>query len=203
MDPLLLRFLERIIAVLIGGMTIYLGFRLFLAVPEQRDSAGKVVLPWDTSIVMTRIGPGVFFALFGVIAVSLALLRPLDIRLQEPGSSDSAGGHLINYAAAPTLGDPTKRADSRALLRKEIAILNTIPQQLRKNLPEHEQDAIRRGIARVKLALIKPLWGNPDEGFGDVVEFERWVQAGEPDSPLAVMDGTLALYRYGTKEPNP
>src|SRR3712207_3118553 len=97
MDFLLFRFLERMTVVLIGGMAIYLGFRLFLAVPELRESDGEVKLPWNISIVMTRVGPGVFFALFGIAALSLALYRPLD---------------------------RTARADARALLRKEIARLN-------------------------------------------------------------------------------
>lgn len=191
MDPMLLRFLERITAVLIGGMAIYLGFRLFREVPEHKDSAGKLVLPWDVSIVMTRVGPGVFFALFGVAAVGLALVHPLVISGQD-GS--------FQYAAAPALGDRTARADSRALLRKEMAVLNTIPGLLREDFPEHQRDSIERSIRHVKLALMRPVWGDPDEGFADISEFERWVRAGEPDPPPARMDGALALYRYGTKE---
>jgi len=198
MDPiLLLRFLERITAVLIGGIAIYLGFRLFLLVPEQRDSAGKLVLPWDISIVMTRVGPGVFFALFGVAAAGLALLRPLEISLQGPGLSEEKGGRHISYMGGPALGDRTARADARALLRKEIAALNTVPQLLRKDLPEYERDSIKRSIARVKLALMRPVWEGPAEGWGDFAQFERWVQAEEPDPPPAGMGEALALYRYG------
>lgn len=198
MDPiLLLRFLERITAVLIGGMAIYLGFRLFLLVPEQRDSAGKLVLPWDISVVMTRVGPGVFFALFGVAAAGLALFRPLEISLQGPGLSEEKGGRRVSYAAGPALGDQTARTDARALLRKEIAVLNTVPRLLRKDLPGYERDSIKSGIARVKLALMRPVWGDTAEGWGDFAEFERWVQAGEPDPQPAGMGEALALYRYG------
>lgn len=196
MDPLLLRFLERLTVVLIGGMAIYLGFRLFLKVPEHRDSTGKVALPWDISIVMTRIGPGVFFALFGTVAVGLSLIRPLEINSQ--GTAPSS----VRYIGKQTPGDHA-RADARALLRKEIARLNTIPQLLRADLPEHERDPIERSIARVKLLLMKPVWGDPNEGFGDIAEFEHWVDAREPDPPPAGMEGALALYRYGTKKPSP
>ena len=49
-DPLLLRFIERLAAVLLGGMAIYLGYRLFQLVPESKDSSGRVVLPWNVSI---------------------------------------------------------------------------------------------------------------------------------------------------------
>lgn len=191
MDPLLLRFIERITAVLIGGLAIYLGYRLFRSVPQQRNSAGKLILPWDISIVMTRVGPGVFFALFGVVAVALALLRPLEVGLQG----------VRRYMGGSASDDRSARADGRALLRRDIAVLNTIPRLLRANLAEHEQDSIRRGIARAKLQLMKPVWGEPAEGFGEISKFEEWVQAGEPDPPPAGMEGALTLFRYGGAGP--
>jgi hypothetical protein len=94
MDVLLLRFFERITVVLISGMAIYLGFRLFLAVPELKDSDGKVELPWNISVVTTRVGPGVFFALFGIAAVSLALYRLLEMQVSGAGR---AAEELISF----------------------------------------------------------------------------------------------------------
>lgn len=195
MDPLLLRFVERIVVVLIGGLTIYLGFRLFLKVPEQRDSAGKVVLPWSTSIVMTRIGPGVFFALFGVVAVGLSLLRPLEIAAKDSTT--------VSYASGFESVDRGIRADARALLRRDMAFLNGIPQSLRPDLANEDVDHINRGLRRVKLALIRPIWGDPDEGFGELAAFETWVEAGEPDPAPAGMTPALELYGYGAKGANP
>jgi len=206
MDPLLLRFLERISAVLIGGMTIYLGYRLFLAVPEDRDSAGKLVLPWNIAIVMTKVGPGVFFSLFGVAAVGLALIKPLEISSQGPAHLEDSGSRTsVRYAgsAAPADRDKRERADERAMLRPEINVLNTIPQLLRADVGEDDRDDIVRGLRNTKLKLMKPVWGTPDEGFGDFSEFERWVKAGETNPQFKGMDGALALYRYGTKEPQP
>jgi hypothetical protein len=199
-DPLLLRFLERLTVVLFGGMAIYLGFRLFLEVPEFKNSAGEVVLPWDFSIVMTRIGPGVFFALFGVAAVGLALIRPLEINSQGPRDIENESRFAsVRYGASPAPDDPpTARADARALLGREFAGLNTIPRLLREDLPEHERDDIEDNIRHVKLTLMKPVWGEPNEGFGKFSEFESWVQDAEPDPPPARMEGALALYRYGS-----
>jgi hypothetical protein len=45
MDLLQLRVIERVLAVVVGGMSVYLGYRLFIKLPEQMDSSGKVVLP--------------------------------------------------------------------------------------------------------------------------------------------------------------
>lgn len=202
MDPLLLRFIERITAVLIGGLAVYLGYRLFLSTPEQRNSAGKFALPWDISIAMTRVGPGVFFALFGVAAVCLALIRPVEVDAPELGHADDQGRPLsFRYMGGSMLDDPTARADARALLRRDMALLNTIPRLLPAGLPEHERDDIERGIAGIKLALMTPVWGTLQEGFGDVSEFTRWMREREPDPPPAGMEGALALYRYGGATP--
>jgi hypothetical protein len=198
-DPLVLRFLERITAVLIGGLAIYLGYHLFLRVPEQRDSSGKVVLPWNVSVLMSRVGPGVFFALFGVIAVGVALIRPLEI-----GSTTSINGNdsrsSVRYLGEMVTDNKAARADARALLRKQIAELNTIPRELRPDLPAQDRDSVQRTIARVKLALMKPAWGDSDEGFGDVSAFEKWVLANEPEPPPAGMAEALALYRFGESQ---
>jgi hypothetical protein len=202
MDHLLLRFFERITAVLIGGLAVYLGYRLFLSTPEHRNSAGKFALPWDISIAMSRVGPGVFFALFGVAAVCLALIRPIEISSPGRGHVEGQGGSLsLRYMGESTLGDPTARADARSLLRREIALLNTVLRLLPADLPEHDRDDIERGIARIKLALMTPVWGTANEGFGEVSEFEHWIREREPDPPPAGMAGALDLYRYGGASP--
>ena len=41
MDPIALRAFERILATLIGGLAIYLGYRLFVQVPSERDGEGR------------------------------------------------------------------------------------------------------------------------------------------------------------------
>jgi len=187
MDPLLLRFIERITTVLTGGFSIYLGYRLFLSMPEQKNSDGKFVLPLHTSIVLTKVGPGIFFALFGIAAVIFALSRPMQME----------GGRTTSYAGGSSLSDSDERADARALLRKEMAVLNTIPRLLRSELNNQDRLDVELGLRRIKLGLMHPVWGRSDEGFGDFPAFEKWVQAGEPGPSPQGMDGALNLYRYG------
>jgi hypothetical protein len=184
MDPLLMRFIERMTAVLIGALCIYFGYRLFLHVPEQRDGEGKFVLPLNTSVVMTRVGPGVFFAFFGIAAVCFALYQQLEMK-----------GGAVSYVGK--MSTPDERSDARALLRREMATLNTIPRLLRTNLGEHERDSVQRSLRRVKLLLLNPVWGEPGGGFGDFSTFQQWVEANEPSPPPSGMDEALVLYRYG------
>jgi hypothetical protein len=172
---------------------------LFLNVPHQKNSGGTVKLPWDISIMMTRVGPGIFFALFGVITVSTALIMPLQMGTPAAGASKKVVplGITYSYMGGSGSDDAAERADARALLRKEIAVLNTIPRLLRPELPQQDQDSVRRTLGNVKLALIRSVWGTREEGFGDFSQFEEWVNAQEADSPPEGMTGALELYRYG------
>jgi hypothetical protein len=184
-----MRFAERLTAVVIGGLAIYMGYRLFIAVPEIKDSSGNFKLPWNTSIALTRVGPGVFFALFGSAAVCLTLARPLKM---EPN------GGKVTYASTRAADVPRSNADGRALLRREMAYLNTLPQQLRPDLAMQDRRDIERGLRRTKVLLIKSTWGQPNEGFGDFTSFQSWVENDEQGPPPPGMSGALELYRYGT-----
>ena len=73
MEPIIFRAVERIVAVVIGGLSVYLGYRLFLHIPEQKEGEGKIDLPGGISIFVTRVGPGVFFALFGAVIVAFSV----------------------------------------------------------------------------------------------------------------------------------
>jgi hypothetical protein len=139
-------------------------------VPEIKDSSGNLKLPWNISVVLTRVGPGVFFALFGSAAVCLTLARPLTI---EPN------GGKVTYASQRALDLPRSGADGRALLRREMAYLNTLPHQLRPDLASQDRRDIERGLRQTKVLLMKPVWGQPNEGFGDFASFESWVENDE------------------------
>lgn len=188
MDPIFLRFIERLAAVVIGGIAIYLGYRLFLTVPDQRDSSGKLDV-LNASVVLTHVGPGVFFALFGAVVVAVSLARPA-LQITQSGEN-------LSKVYATGEREPESRADGRAQLRREMAFLNSVPSELSQNLPAYERESINREIARVKITLMRPVWGTPQEGFGEFSEFERWAVGGEREPPPAGMQEALKLYRYG------
>ena len=211
MDPLTLRFAERLVAILIGGVAIYLGYRLFLEVPSARESDGKFTFPWNASVALTRVGPGVFFALFGAIVVGTSFFKGIEMqyaRQDQPAleaaasvsSTPKPASETFAFkgaGASATVGEREARADARALLRKDIAILNTVPRALRTNLPEGDRSLIEEALSRTKLALMTPVWGEPSEGWGDVALFEAWLRSAQPDPPPAELKNAVAYYRYG------
>lgn len=223
LHPLLLRFLERITVVLVGAMSIYVGYRLFSLVPAERDSSGQFKLPWGISVVMTRVGPGVFFALFGAVTVGLALAQPLEYRTlpqapvsQAPQAPASPVPPVPAAAQPPAppgeykyvtrggmdVSNPTELANARVGLRADMTFLNTLPGRLSKELSPATRQSIEHAVGRVKLHLLRPLWGTREEGFGDFAAFEKWVKEGEQGPPPPGMQGALELYRYG-KEGTP
>src|SRR5205823_6596740 len=86
---MLSRATERILLVLVGGLAVYLGYRLFQLIPRTSKSEGKLELPGGVSIFLTRIGPGIFFALFGVAVIGYSVAQP--VRLELPNVATLSG----------------------------------------------------------------------------------------------------------------
>ncbi len=213
-DAVVLRAIERILAVAIGGLCIYLGHRLFLQIPAQKEGEGKVEFPGGISVYVARVGPGVFFALFGAALVAVSFYRGIDAQTtrqasvattetRAPGATPAAAAmeHLRYKGAGGAMGtdDRTARADRRALLRKEFAVLNTLPGLVRRDLPAQDRNRVELSTARIKLALMKPMWGDPSEGWGDPVEFEQWVEDGEREPAPAALKAAVDYYRQGAR----
>jgi hypothetical protein len=189
MDPLVLRSIERILDVIVGGMAIILGYRLFRSVPGASDGKGTFKFPMHTSVMLTKVGPGVFFALFGAAIICMALFRGLDLTVD---------GRHIRYAGSVHAAS-SARADARALMRREMATLNALPGMLDPKLDEQSRDDATRSLRRAKLQLMKPAWGDARDGFGDYKDFETWVEQGEQGPAPANSSEALALYRYGAR----
>ena len=198
---LLLRLIERCLAVAIGGFSIFFGYRLFLALPEIRDASGKISLPMNIRIVVSRVGPGVFFALFGAGIVALSLYRSIDYERSASGSPSVAESPTHEKFAGlgdnVSQNDAEERANARALLRRDFAALNTLPRLLKPDLPPQDLDALAAATERVKLSLMRPVWGGPEAGWGDEPSFEAWVRDGQPKPVPAALVEPARLFLYG------
>ena len=184
MDLLQLRVIERVLAVVIGGISIYLGYRLFIKLPEQKDSEGKLVLPGDISIFFSRVGPGVFFSLFGAAVVVVSLQHGLELDLANKAtvtaeSSEKTANMKVRYmgggAGEP---DPAKRDALRAEARRTIAELNKLPAMLASDVSASRRTDVAQAVRESKLALIGMVW---DADWGDFPKFRNWVNDGETD----------------------
>lgn len=75
----ILIFLFKVISLLCGLFTIYLGYKLF--VKGIFNEAGDFQATWkDINLLLKKAAPGTFFALFGAIVISISIHKGLDFR---------------------------------------------------------------------------------------------------------------------------
>jgi hypothetical protein len=198
MDPILLRALERIADVVFAGMAILLGYLLFLKVPTRTDSSGNIKLPGGVHVYLTRVGPGVFFALFGTGLIAASFFRGIDAT-SSPGAVQSERPAPIHYSGSmqeigPVGQDPVI---ARIAVEREIVVLNSLPASLRPDLEPKRREEMIAAVPAIKLSLLKSVW-NPD--WGDEARFENWVLKGA-NSPTPVGSEQVAEeFRRGTAD---
>jgi len=203
--------MERILAVLMGGLLIYLGYRLFLQLPDRTDSAGKIILPGNISIYLSRVGPGIFMALFGAAVVAFSLHNTVTYRETLSGT-EAYDGHGSTSDETPlspgvreysgigergTAGTLQSLEVSRAMVKRDIFILNSLSNALRTDLNPEDQVDIELAVPRIKVALLKTVWA---EDWGDPEAFEDWVFRSAAEDPQQELEAAAAFYDPGLQE---
>jgi hypothetical protein len=207
------RHLERLLIVIAGALSIYLGYRMFLSIPRAAAGAetgeGKLELPGGVSIYVTRVGPGVFFALFGAVILGLGLQHglKLEVREQHPGvaAKDVAGGTVP--AAVVTERRISSAVSSGASSQQQQAertgALDTVGQLGRlavaldgpggRGLPTQQRLDFGSALLDARLRLLAAVWD--ERAWGPYVEFVRWVQEGESGAPPARAAPAVRAFR--------
>ena len=191
MDPqsltILLGAFQRILSILIGGMLIYFGYRLFLSLPGKRGrdgGSGEFSLGGANKVKLSKVGPGVFFAIFGAGLIAYSFAKPMKVNI--PGAAQtapsatnapSAGTDVVAAAGFSYVGavSAPETDEDRARMRNEtqqdIIILNRALD--RANASERPQ--VERAVVRAKVALMEPLWA---EDWGELKDFRDWLAKG-------------------------
>lgn len=179
MDPTLMvvtaRAVERIVAVLLGGLAVYYGFRLFLVLPLETQSDGKIRLP-GMSVVLSRAGPGLFFLAFGSLVILASLFRTVRIypdglvaQYQYEGIATEAPKHEPSGPSSPATKAPTEQDTVRTVLAlQSINCMQRLSARTAKALSGDFDQAAREA----KLAMLARVW-EPDK-WGDFASFEQW-----------------------------
>ena len=193
---LLFRVIERILAVLVGGFSIYLGYRLFVEIPSANNSSGKLALPGDISIFFSRVGPGVFFSLFGAAIVTVSLSQGLDLKADVASEGAKNTSNLeVNYANDRVGGDTdaVKLSTLRTEARRSIAELNKFPALLPADTPKTRVIDVMQAVQASKLALLETVWG---KDWGEFAKFRNWAHDNDTDPvPAGVSPDPVKIYR--------
>ncbi len=193
MDPqsliIVLRMVERILGVLIGGLLIYFAYRLFLDLRGKRgrdSGTGDFSLAGGTKLKLSKVGPGVFFALFGTGLIVFSLTR--SVSLTTTGSASPASGKDSAAAAVSTVKfmgatslpqNEEERAQRRTEMQAQIVILN----RAIEHASPADQLQLAAAVANAKLALMERLW---TDDWGDLADFREWLEnGGTPPAGIA------------------
>jgi hypothetical protein len=192
---------QRILGVLIGGMLVYFGYRLFLSLPGKRGhegGSGEFSLGRASKVKLSKVGPGVFFAIFGAGLIAYSFAKPMKVNIPvaattaatpSAGSASkaettrvaAAGFSYIGAVSAPETDED--RARMRAETQEDIIALNRALD--RANASERPQ--VERAVVKAKVALMEPLWA---EDWGELKDFRDWLAKGgtPPDKTQPAVD---------------
>lgn len=197
MDPQSLTILvgafQRILGILIGGMLVYFGYRLFLSLPGKRGrdgGSGEFSLGRSGKLKLSKVGPGVFFAIFGAGLIAYSFAKPMKVNIPATAANAPNAAAGPNAATAPKANKGTVAAASfsyvgavsapetdedrvrmRSETQEDIIALNRALD--RANVSERTQ--VERAVVRAKVALMEPLWA---EDWGELKDFRDWLEKG-------------------------
>ena len=194
MDPqsltILLGAFQRTLGILIGGMLIYFGYRLFLSLPGKRGrdgGSGEFSLGGANKVKLSKVGPGVFFAIFGAGLIAYSFAKPMKVNI--PGAAPStqtspsastapgtatgvvaaAGFSYVGAVSAPETDEDRERMRNET--QQDIIILN----RALDHADASERLQVERAVVRAKVALMEPLWA---EDWGELKDFRDWLAKG-------------------------
>ena len=189
---------ERILLVLVGALAIYLGYSLFRHIPNAARGAntgeGKIELPGGVSIYLTRIGPGVFFALFGIAVIGYSVAKPVELSL--PAGPISAQSGSITYSGLGQAAIRPAPQDVVPIAGPEpqvvVAKLNGFFEEAQKRLSTPAAAELADAIRAAKFAVMLGRW-NPE--WGDRTKFELWAREhGDKDPPPDLVPGATVAF---------
>lgn len=203
---LLMRMFERLLGLLAGGLSIVLGYRLFINLPEKTDSSGKVVLPGGVNIWLSRVGPGLFFALFGAAIIAYSFTSTVKVTTEQaaPAAKVSGGANEALVSSRREIAAMSGRSEDAAakdvrerqivVLRGVLADLNAVIVRLQREAPP-DRDRLVGGVQSAKLLLLLGAW---DSSWGDPARFRTWINTGAALPAPAGMDVPAGLYLAGS-----
>jgi hypothetical protein len=199
-ELVLFRILERVIAVLIGGISIYLGYRLFHAVKAAGEGSAEVKLPGNVTVMVSRIAPGVFFALFGATVVGASVIYPVrytETESQMVGGSSVRTKDISGIGGAPRFGTESRRETNemeRLRAREHIALLNQLPRLLDPTLSEAQRRRVHDNLLAAKLYLVQSVWA---EDWGAYEDFRSWAEGGAKKGDSEAFRKAAEFFAYG------
>ena len=216
-DAFVLRALERILVIFCGGMSIYLGYRLFLDVPYAKEADGHFTFAKGVEVKLSRIGPGAFFALFGAALVAIVAYKSVTVSV-EAASADRKNQQMetsrpevssanvdseellaaqtssrISWSGATSGMSNTTREQNLNRLRGNLVTLAQLEGVVRQT-EGTDNPFLPAQIEELRRLLIEAEW---EADLGDWQQFHSWLDNGQPTPPPPKLRIAVDLYNHG------
>lgn len=193
MDPfttvLVFRHGERILAMVIAGLSLYLGYRLFREVRYEATGEGGFRLPGGASIFVSKVGPGVFFAIFGTAVLIHSFRNPVEV--ETPGWIIRGFTEETTSLSSSGRGEPLLAPEE---MRRHLMFLReTVPSSLREGLSADDSNDVDSGLRELKLLVMRLGWD--EDSWGRYGSFVTWVRRGERGPVPRDLEEAARIYR--------
>jgi hypothetical protein len=160
MDPIYIRGVERILIVLAGILSVFLGYKLF---SHNYSSNGELNTSKDNffSFSIKNVGPGVFFALFGMVLLGLSVRSPytgprVKIESMETKLAGEAAGP--KYMNGQLLPRPDKEVTMGGIHSINIVVDYLDSHQVDPKQVVNLKGALE-GLNKLRRSLVDMTWG--------------------------------------------
>jgi hypothetical protein len=172
----------RLLQILAGVLLCVLGYRLFRQMPTS-DGTAEVSLTDHLKFNLSKVGPGVFFALFGAAIMIQAISSPPRL---ERESSPMASKTVPTQERVLIAGQRDATVAEGAVLTTEklqsqLRFLNGLAGLLRKDLSIEQRVKFENDQREAKLALMAGAWDK--KRWGDFTTFAAWAQGDRTITP--------------------
>ena len=190
-----------LIVAAVGVFTVLLGYLLFRDMPRRAEGETKVALPGGISIYISRVGPGVFFALFGATLIGYVVVsRPLEATHKNEERKDSSIVK-VDQENLKGMNKPHPAAGSEPRVRevqveRAVNTLAELANQLATADPSQARIDKEVDLREARICLMREYW---KAEWGDREDFLRWVTAQPGDPPPDSRAPAAAIYRGPAK----
>lgn len=161
-----MRAIERIVIVLIGGASLWMGWQLFLRLQLETQQAeldfNKI------SVKLQRVGPGIFFAAFGTVLLGLAIYQLPTLKMP----SDTIPPSPVNNTLSLTYFGQDVTSDKRT-----VRALNTVISIDPKNVTYTDGPVVEADFAKALVELQKMRYNLLLSRFSSP-QLDTWIKYG-------------------------
>ncbi len=178
-DIVKLRSNERILALSIAGLSIVLGFLLFIFAPDAANSGSSNLEFLKMKLAFANVAPGVFFAFFGAGVTVYSIVTQVKVSEVTKNNDKIVVNKQIRYLQDAE-SDNMEIENLRGAYQKDFRTLAKVSDKIENDepIPVSLKLDYMNSMTNVKETLMRSVW---TEEWGDYFVYKAWIAKGYPE----------------------